>query len=47
MEVFKVFSMAKTVTVDFDRSFSKPMVRRRVFPGGKMRKVDLSDAKKK
>ena len=45
IEVLKVFSMAKTVTIDFDRSFQTPMVRRKVFPGGRMRKVDLSDAK--
>ena len=41
MEVLKVFSMAKTVTVDFDRSF--PEVKRRVVTGGEMRTVDLSD----
>ena len=40
MEVLKVFSMAKTVTVDFDRSF--PEVKRRVVTGGEMRTVDLS-----
>ena len=43
MEVLKVFFMAKTITVDFDRSF--PKVRRRVVTGGKIRKVDVSGGK--
>ena len=44
LDVLKVASMEKSITVDFHRSFMRLERRRRVFRGGRTRKVDLSDA---